>query len=617
MPVDEPLTLPEKIEKGAAEAREQVFSDFVSSFPAETMSGGFYDVFTRDFSKTSMENIHKLSRLSYGRIFDKWGASRKEYAAYSDLLDAFREFSPGEFIETWEAIRSGDVLGIAEEILDIVQQTWQVVGATGDYLESIPLVGVFVSLAQFGIDTAKSVRNAISSVYYPIEEVRMEYVKQNDESLANIILDRLRDPDWTPIFAPPKFTTWGNHGDARASAIHHANVKWGSGAGQGVVLTLQGGEGFPKLIPTGFGLHPQTTRIPIAWQYHTGDPKKRSTRKDWTYKKGLKRRVDSFEEFHPATQQLSILLWQRLLKNAPEIYRVDAVGIRAAWSTYFKGMEEYLTRKSDDFGLGKTPEYVRPMTRGVIERILSPEYWGNEKAIKETKHTATPDGLITHWEILGKEVPLSYYTDPKKLIMKGIGGEYYDYKWRQSKNSGTVGEMITGGEKLYGLPGPRLTAKGLTQFIIDESLKTRQWNYLNTLTIAYLTPDMPAFQNWPELLDKFHKNREILLKHQARIYVDLDRVPPSGWKNKLINSLKGIPSGLKYTLAGGKIKSAIEGGGGVIPGSEEPVGNALPLIPMATKIPPRDGEGGGGGGLGIAAVAALGVLLMAGKGKRS
>lgn len=610
------LTYKEKIEDGIDTAEAAADGSFDSKFPPETMQGGYYSAFKENVEENSIKNIRELSRLTYGRIISKWGGPSKELAAYSDFTRSFRNVSIGELVDVWQAFQSGDPLEITDELLDMVQQTWKIIGTTGDLYGSVPIIGIFVSLAQSLISTAKTTRKALTEISYPIEDVKMEYVRENDQKIANNILDALSGSDWTQVFSPPVFTIWGGHGDARASAIHHANVKWGGGAGQGVVLTLQGGAGFPKHIPTGFGLHPQTARIPIAWQYHTGDPQKKKTRDKWTYKKGLKARVDSFEEFHPATQQLSLLLWQRVMKNSPEIYRIDAPGIRASWSLYFKGMEEYLTRKSDDFGLLKTPEYVRPMTRGVIERILSPEYWGNDNAIKKSRTVNTADGLIIYWKVLGKEVPFSYYSDPAKIQTKGIGGEYYDYKWRQSSKSGTPGEAITGGERTYGFIGPRLTARGLTEFIIDQSLKTRQWNYLNTLTVAYLTPDMPAFRNWPELLAKFHKNREILLNHVARIWIDLDLVPESSWKQKLLNSLKGVPPGMKYTLPVAKIKSAATGGDAVIPDKEDPSGNPIPLIPQMKMVKKPDGgttSGSGGAGIAVAAAAGLGLMMMRGK----
>jgi hypothetical protein len=150
--------------------------------------------------------------------------------------------------------------------------------------------------------------------------------------------------------------------------------------------------------------------------------------------------------------------------------------------------------------------------------------------------------------------------------------------------------------------------------MIDQSLKPRQMNYLKTLTIAYLTPDMPAFRNWPELKAEFLKNRAILLKHKARIYVDLDRVPESAWKNQLKASLKGIPQGLKYTMMNPKLKALAQGD--VVPGPKKKAGNPITLIPAGAIVKLRTkSSGGGGGGIAIVAAAALGVMVMSGKKK--
>ncbi len=599
----------EAIEKIDAEA----FRHFESSFPIETM-GGIYGPFTQNFEKQSIANVSELSRIAYGKILWKWSGPPRELNQFGDLIKGLQKYDANKILKMWKGLQSGDPLDIAESLFDALDATWKALGSAGDMYENVPLVGIFIALAQYGVDSAKTLRKQLKAVNYPIEEVKMEYVHAHDQRVVNDVLGSLESDDWTPIFSPPVFTVPGAHGDARASAIVHSNVKWGSGVGQGVILTLQGGAGFPEDMPTGFGFHPQTARIPIAWQYHTGDPGKASRRRDWTYNKGLKNRVDSFEEFHPATQQLSVLLWQRLLKNTPEIYRVDAMGIRASWTTYFKGMEEYLTRKNDEKGQGNTAEFVRPMTKGVIERILSPEYWGNSEAVHVTSVKEEVGGYVVRWKILGKDVPLSYYSDPKKLGRK-LNGKYYNWHWRGSDRNGRKGkEIATGNDWVYGVSGPRLTARGLTQFMIDQSLKPRQMNYLNTLTIAYLTPDMPAFRNWPELKAKFIKNRAILLKHQARIYVDLKRVPESAWKNQLKASLKGIPQGLKYTMMNPKLKALAQGD--VVPGPKKKAGNPITLIPAGAIVKLRTkSSGGGGAGIAIVAAAALGVMVMSGKEK--
>jgi hypothetical protein len=592
---------------------------FRSSFPtAHMLKGGVYGAYGEDFKENYISNIQELSKLSYGKILWKWDAATKEVLDFGGFVEAFDGFSVSELVDAWNAIQSGDSLEIAKEVVDTIGLIWASVGTSAQFYEEIPIVGIFVALAQFAVDLSLDTRKSMKEYYYPIEGLKMDYDRETDEFIVNDALERLENKDWTTIFAPPIFSVPGNHGDPRASGVEHTNVKWAEGRGQGVVITLTGGKGLPGHIYTGLGFHPQTARIPIAWQYHTGDPERRKTRKGWTYKKGLNINVTGFETYHPATQQMSVLLWERLLKNRPEIYRVDANGLRNSWSSYFRTMEEYLTRKSDKYGMSNTAEYVRPMTRGVIERILSPEYWGSDPAIKRKKVVATSEGNRIHWSVLGKDVPLSYYSDPKKLILTGISDDYLDLRWRSSSKSGTEGlDISTGEERIFGWEGPRLTARGLTEFIIDESLKKRQWNYLNTLTIAYLSPDMPAFRNWPELLDKFYKNRQILLNHPARIMVDLDRVPESSWKNKLKDSRKGIPLGQAYMLGGAqaKLKDAVDSGADIIPGKKEPEGNPIPIIPISkNKIRlPDDEKAKSGGGVAVIAAAALGAVILSKK----
>ena len=408
-----------------------------------------------------------------------------------------------------EAWQSGDIGALTDETLEIIDLALRSLSV----YERVPLLGIIIALGRYlvnlinwGVTTATDMQNQA-------EAASMTYSKGTDEAMVQSVLAHLSSqPDYTPLFVPFTAPAPIDPSDPRASGIDHLGTRPdGDGVAHGVLFRVMGGD-------WGFGMHPGTTHIVRAWEYKTGDSSKKSKRKSWSYDKGYERARDgevwSFEQFHPSFQLCSIMLWQRLLKNSIEMFALDANYMAGAWDRYFGALEMYLTLPKDDMGSWNTPEFVRPMTQGALTYLLEPQEWGCE----------IQDG---EWAFNGVPIPFGYYTDPATWT-EGIADTPAPREWRK------------------GPSGPRLTARGVTRFIIDTQLRPRQYNALNTLTCAYLDEGAPAFSD-DQLLALWQQRRQQLLDHPARALVDLELVPPGGWKQQLESSLAGIPPGQKMT----------------------------------------------------------------------
>lgn len=517
---------------------------FISRMPTQQMLADSFNhkISPEQYTRTMLD----IGGKTYGHLLGSWGGSNRTIDAFAQYIDNIPNLSASSIIAAW---KKGDVVGVTSEALLQINAALQ----TLSVFESIPLIGMFIEL---GSNLIKMVHWGVSDAadaFAQIEAAAMSYNKDTDEVEVQVVLDFLKEEDYTPLFLPFVTPAPIEPGDARSSGLDHLNIDPNSdGEGTSVIFRMQGGR-----IPNSTGFHPGTTHIVRAWQYFTGDQSKKSRREGWTYSAGYnkaeKGKVYSFEQFHPALQQCSMLLWQRMMKNSPEMFALDGQLMRREWSRYFSALEMYMTLKKDKKGPFDTPEFVRPMTMGALRFLLRPDQWG-------ARGEFVRGGVSTGWKFNGVVIPDSYYTDPSTWT-EGIANTPAPRQWR------------------YGEPGPRLTARGVTEFLIDTQLLARQHNAVDTLTCAYLTDDAPAFTSNPGLRNKWNANRGKLLVHNARSKVDMALVPPSAWRNQLEASLPNLPAGAKYAAF-----VSITGG------APTPVTPTFPGAPLSVGSAPTSGK---------------------------
>jgi hypothetical protein len=158
---------------------------------------------------------------------------------------------------------------------------------------------------------------------------------------------------------------------------------------------------------------------------------------------------------------------------------------------------------------------------------------------------------------------------------------------------------------------------GLTRHNIERQLQARQTEGLRTLLVAYVSRDDPAFRNDPQLREQLVTNRGLLLKHNARWQVDLERVPDADYRAALLQATPGPSAPVGGLVFGdGGSKPDHTGPGGLSGGRRKTHGKIFPgpSVKLASPIQMIGGAtspvgGGTNPKVGAAALALLGFLL--------
>lgn len=268
-------------------------------------------------------------------------------------------------------------------------------------------------------------------------------------------------------------------------------------------------------------------------------------------------------DYRPGTQQACANAWQLVLAPTRMRYMVDVHQLVQQWDTYWLtvAMGAIFTPSKQDSGIV-----------GVLSRAQRP--------------------LVPVGNLHGKDLQ-AYRV---QMAAKGYAfwGSYLDaYPF-----------------ELIAKRGFQPTMQGLVRHNLDRGLRGRQVNGLKTLLVAYCSESDPAFRNDAQLREILLRNRQLLLGHNARWQVDLERVPDDDYREELRKRTVGFegPSGLllappKKTFGAGTFAGGSTAGNLPVP----PLGFRLePAQPMiAGGVYPSTGNKA----VGAAALALLGFLV--------
>lgn len=269
-------------------------------------------------------------------------------------------------------------------------------------------------------------------------------------------------------------------------------------------------------------------------------------------------------DYRPGTQQACANAWQLVLAHSRMRYMVDVHQLVQQWDHYWLAVQLgaiFTPSKKDSGIVGVLARAQRPLVP------IPAGLYGNDAAAYKVQMEAKG---YRHW------------------------GSYYDaYPF-----------------ELIAKRGFAPTMQGLVRHNLNRQLRGRQVDGLKTLLVAYCSESDPAFRSDAQLREILLRNRGLLLGHNARWQVDLERVPDPDYREELRKRTTGFegPSGLKLappkkTFGAGQLSGGATAGNLPVP----PLGFRLdPPQPMiAGGVYPSTGNKA----VGAAALALLGFLV--------
>lgn len=468
---------------------------FTSRFLDPTLTGSLGS--NRDgFAFASMANGKEILSLGVGRAAQEFGMIDTWIAPYRDFAGTVVTVA-NDLSTAVDAFSTGDPNAALRGVWDGLEGLIQVSGV----LEEMPIIGWIAAIGQFGWTVGQMIWEEHNPKEGSSLAPAVTYNAPDDQARTAQILDSMAGNDWTPIWLPTNRGPW---------QIRTQKVQYKSGA-KGWATALE------HAAPTGGGLGlgcmPGVDTLAQVWQ----SEKAEKLPKIMGFEQATGKPLGNpnlalplgLERYRPSMQQASVAMWQHVLRNGPDMFRVNSREIRFWWGDYFLAWRQ----------LGATPGIgewwesflFRVLTTATIGAPLTRVQYGPAQGLG-------PYRTLAVWP--RHVYPLLGYPKPGK---------------RDARQPVSV-----------------LTAGGYMQYQADQ-LQSRQLNALNTLTVAYLTGNEPAFRNsrgWvdQDLIDRFELRRAQLLEHPALRLVEMDMVPPGDWKREA-----------QDRLIGGTLSAAMEG----------------------------------------------------------
>ncbi len=339
-------------------------------------------------------------------------------------------------------------------------------------LTKMPVLGIVAKVAVMFYRTVRQLQQDVESKPQSFEQP-IAYHRSSDTLITNRLLAKIRSGgDLTSLFLPAR----------RLTGFYAKQTKTAHGV-QGTVLKMEGSE------RDGDSLVPGTGDIAENVQYpDEGTGRATST---------------SFGQLHPSASQLSLVLWQTLLKNSPVAFQIRGAKIADEWDDYYDRLIDYGNRLS-----GGSAEW---QWRRIMEVASWAQYGTPESFGKYFPEEQTAIGLPP-----SAQCPADKICVPERYC-----------QWRGRSSS-----ML------------RASLGGLVRYFVEQQWESRLRYYLGTLTCAYVPSKAPALAS-SGLVDYHEEMRRLLITHKARYKVDMDMVPDdgTGFRNDLARSIMAAPTG--------------------------------------------------------------------------
>lgn len=501
--------------------------------------------------------------------YQQWSQVTKRVVSHIGLVQGVPSWSVGGFGTFFEqaslvspnALLSSAIGGAAKLVsLALAEAT-----------TAIPILGWIVEL---GLALFEGIKFAIEfnkdRPQPPGEAI--EFSRDGNEIMASNLISSAKESDWTTLFMPP--STSGRWTMER--------VTWtpgGNGEGWAFGTPDEGGWG---LIP---GLAECVGTLTTVDRYTNYQFPDRSPVSLFGAEYDVPP-TSTTGALRPSARQISVLLWQALMKPSVSMFQIDPFAIVSAWADYYMGLDAFAETL-------KTTKGVENVTSGkYVARGNNPRVPYNIAKIATTylSYRSTEDGGIT---FASPETVKKYDTSTQIAgAPKGVSLD---------KLTSVIGNSLT------------YTYADLVKYVarvhFDRSLAA-----LETIVCAYVPPDAPLLRASPMHREKWLDMRKRLLDHKALGDVELDLIPDAEYRAEV------RPRYLQMAGAGFKADGITDGkpirtppgsaptvDGGPQPDMPESPGPGLPQRPGK----PSAGVGGWlGPAVGVLAVTAAGALVV-------
>lgn len=496
-------------------------SEYESPYaPAEltegVAGGAWLDIADATKDARAWRAASRLSILSVGRVATIHGVLKSQVPSVKKLGDLGQLSLGSDFVELGKAGARllGDLLDYSEA-LDAVASRVPVLGAYAR------LAVNFVNFLRLAIGRGKkeeippkTARNALG------------YNREIDTEVVNYCADRFDHDNWTRIFCPA-----AKPGDSftltRTSFI-------GDGTPDGYTILPAGGVHQDE----GLGFCPGVAGRLVQWQYPLKVFNSNRPAGPWES-------LISISNLEPSASQLTVLAWQMVLKNSPNMFRVNAFEVARRWRDYFESMEVWAK------WLRSKGETQAADMANAIATWYGPEYPGGPLRVREP--------------------------------------------WTKFKRNKVPADVAAGGK-----------VRRLVDYIVTKQLIGSYLPALSTITCAYVAPKSAAFAEMPWLKDAWRELRKRLLEHPNRFDVELDMIPDHDYRSAMERAQRDRP--VRTTPdAGGRVTVGFGGVPGIdVPDEPPPTDDDVePSVPGGLPDLGRgdDEDSDGGGTLAILAIA--------------
>jgi hypothetical protein len=316
-----------------------------------------------------------------------------------------------------------------------------------------PVVGWVVQLGLFVYDLIKmAVLTAKAQPDKKAQAKAIAYRRGADEDLTRAMLDRLKDPSWTLLFLPQGYPE-----DVIVKTIAYTE--------RGFVDGLAWEVGKPGAGNWGWGLTPGlSSRFAGCVGGFQSPFKLFGSTRDAGFES-----ITGFGEMVPSVVQLGLAVWQMVLKNSPNAFRIKGAKIVRAWHDYYGVLHNWA---------------ITGVKSGVPGR--------NEWIRKQITYSS-------QWYLPQFEASVVDGYEPDDLPSEYTQANVWWYS-----------ELIA--------------------YVIEQLWKPRLSGFLETITCAYVPPNAQALNEDPALRDKHDEMRRLLLTHAARHEVELDLIPDADYR---------------------------------------------------------------------------------------
>jgi len=494
------------------------------------------------FAYSSAANGIDILKIGVGRAAQAFGMIDQWIPEYREFANATLSFV-ADGASAAQNFNSGNPMAGLQGVWGAMDGLIQLCGV----YEDLPIIGWIVGIGKAGFaigDIIWEEHKAEDPEYFPA----VTYNPTEDQTQSAALLDATSSQDWTPMFLPATRSPW---------RLETKRIKYQSGR-KGWAAGLSG----PGL---GTGCMPGVDTIATVWQSES--PKELPKILFWEQARGAPIAPDgaywedvpiplSLDKYRPSYQQSSVSLWAHVLRNGPDLFRVNTRELGGWWNDYFEAWRIVLMTD----GMAKWQQHF-------VFRILTTATLGAPASLHAPGEYTTLGVWPRHtYKLMG-------YPDPGKR-----------------------------GEKQ---PVHVLTAGGYMRYQADQT-RNRQLNAMDTLTVAYLDGSEPAFGNSrgfkdQGLIDRFELRRQQLLEHPALHMVELDMVPAGPWKAEAHKRLVG--GTLSAAMVGPQSSATMQFSKAKAAPTGPPLTSGMVTAEMQSKV----GLGAGllmvGMGLGAAALA--------------